>query len=303
MELTKLANAIKELGRPRHGFNICIYGNPKVGKTRLAATIAKVPQIKTVWWVDVENGHETLITMYRLGILTEEEAAKIKIIRVQDTAERPLASETVLKMLTVNKDQYICEEHGKIACATCGPTSGILFNISKLGHDDVFVLDTGSAFGVSVLNFHMMGKPRDAKPGWDEYGPQIRDLDNALLIVQACKTNFIVLCHELSFDGIQTVYDKNTKEFKDIMFEEKYPMMGTKNFSKKCAKYFSHVIYMSIGLQKHQAGSASVYKNQVITGSRGGWQIEQQKNLSLATIFDELYNPKEEVQDTDKSTN
>lgn len=299
MELTKLANAIKELGRPRHGFSICIYGNPKVGKTYLAATIAKVPQIKTVWWTDVENGHETLITMVRKGILTEQEAAKINIIRVQDTAERPLASETVLKMLTVNKDQYICEEHGKIACAICGPTSGTLFNISKLGHDDVFVLDTGSAFGVSVLNFHMMGKPRDAKPGWDEYGPQTRDLDNALLIVQACKTNFIVLCHEMSIDGVQTLYNKEKNEFTDLAYEEKYPLMGTKNFSKKCAKYFSHILYLDVNVQKHQAGSSSTYKNRVLTGSRGGWQIEQQKNLSLATIFDQLYKI-EESADIDK---
>lgn len=291
MDLLKLAAAVKELGRPRHGFSLCIYGPPKVGKTRLAATIAKVKQIRRVYLADIDNGHETLITMLRDGILTPEEAEKIQVIRIYDTAQRPLASETVFKMLTVHKNQRICEEHGKIDCiAPECKEGGLVFNIADLGKDDVVIIDSASALSVSLLNYHLLNKPRDYKAGWDEYGPQGRDLDNLFLVIQACRTNFIVVTHVLGIDGVDTLYDKEKKEFYNIAYEDTYPLIGTKNYSRNVAKFFSHVIYMHMNPGRHAAGSSSTYKHRTITGSRGGWQIERNKDISLASIFDQLYH-------------
>jgi hypothetical protein len=300
LDLLKLAAAVKELGRPRHGFSLCIYGPPKVGKTRLAATIAKVKQIKRVFLVDIENGHETLITMLREGILNAEEAAKIQVIRVYDTAQRPLASETILKMLTVRKPQLICEGHGKISCTDpeCKGT-GTLFNIADLGQDDVFILDSASALTTSVLNYHLMDKDRDYKAGWDEYGPQGRDLDNIFLVIQACQTNFIVVTHTNGIEGIDTLYNKEKGDFINIPYEEMYPLVGTKNYSRKVGKFFSHIIYMHMAPGKHAAGSSSTYKHRTITGSRGGWRIERSADISLASIFDQLYHvPEGELETT-----
>ena len=303
MQLTDLAAAIKKLGRPMHGFSLLIYGPPKVGKTRLAATIAKVPQINRVFLLDTENGHETLLTMFREGVLSETEAAKINVISIQDTAQRPLASETVLKLLTVPKDQVVCEEHGKISCSDPACTSteggkiirkGTTFNITKLDHNDVVIIDSASAFSTSLLNFHCatedsrFGGPL-RKAGWDEYGLQGRDLTSALLIVQACKTNFIVITHELVIDETVDLIDKETGRIKSITIENKFPLIGTKQYSINSGKFFSHIIYMQINNRRHEGGSSTTYKNKVLTGSRGGWQIEKDKNFSLANIFQQLY--------------
>ena len=296
MKLTELAKTIKELGRPKHGFSLLIYGAPKTGKTQLAATIAKVPQIRSVYLLDLENGHETLLTMLRKGILTQDEADKIQIIAIQDTPMRPLGMETIMRAITVNKPHVICNEHGKINCVQCvGPDkkpTGTVFDISKLTHDDVVIIDSGSALSTSILNYYTRpdqeGQPFK-KAGWDEYGQQGRDLSNVLTVIQACRTNFIFITHELVNDGTMDVLNKRTGEIEVLTYEEHYPLIGTKNFSLNAAKYFSHVIYLSIDLQRHKGGSASTYKNRTITGSRGGWEIEKAPNLSLAAIFDQLY--------------
>lgn len=299
MKLTELAKAIKELGRPKHGFSICIYGLPKVGKTELAITIAKVPQIKRVFLIDTENGHETLLRMYRDGKLTEEEADKINVIAVQDTPERPLGGETVLKLITVQKPQWVCDEHGRVDCQikTClddkgKPKGGTLFDITKLGHDDVVILDSGTSIGNSILNYHMRGKPRDFKPGWDEYGPMGRDLHNLMTIVQACRTNYIVITHQLTIDKEISIKDPNNpNKYITQKVEDVYPLIGTKPFALNCAKYFGHIVYVHMVNNQHRAGSSTNYRFRTLAGSRGGWQIEKLKELSLAGIFDQLYKP------------
>jgi hypothetical protein len=307
MELTKLAEAIHKLGRPKHGFSLLIYGPPKVGKTRLAATIAKVPQINRVYLIDIENGHETVVTMLKLGLFTEEEAKKIDIINCQDTPDRPIGGETVLKLLTIGKPQLVCHEHGRVSCGTkecqaLGANGSTAFNINDLGHNDVVIIDSGTALTNSILNYHLRGKDRDYKPGWDEFGPLARDLSNILTIVQACKTNFIVVTHTLVIDKPVTLIDKNGKTIQTTI-EETYPLIGTKNFSLNSAKYFSHVAYLQMESGQHKGGSATNYRYKTITGSRGGWQLEKSPKLNLALIFDELYkvNPTEEDSETTTS--
>lgn len=307
MELTKLAAAIKELGRPKYGFGLCIYGPPKSGKTRLAITICKVPQVSRVFMIDIENGHETILTMYRMGLITEEEAKKINIINVQDTPDRPLGGETVLKLLTVQQLQVVCDEHGRVNCGdkSCqGPDkkpTGTPFNITTLGHNDVVIIDSGTALTNSILNYHLRGKPRDYKPGWEEFGPLARDLSNILTIIQACKTNFILVTHQLAVDRDVTVIREGKSV--TVKTEDVYPLIGTKPFAMNCAKYFSHVLYMHLEGGRHKGGSSTTYRYRTVTGSRGGWQIEKLKEPSLASIFDQLYKqePIEDIDDSSKA--
>lgn len=288
MRLNEIAKAVKELGKPADCWSLLIYGSPKIGKTQLAATIAKVPTIKTVYWFDIENGSETLITMVRNRVLSEEQAAKIVLYKIPDTKELPMAMETILKCLTVRADHMICEAHGKINCVACATKNatgqvdkftGTPFNITKCTADDVVVIDSANALGVSVLNYYLRGKSVDYKPGWDEYGPQGLVLTDVLLTIQgARRTNFIATTHELSI----------TTEENDKEIDRYYPVIGTKNFSLQCGKYFTHIAYLEKKLGRHVGGTSSVYRKDVLTGSRGGWRLEDQKDLDLSLLFAQL---------------
>lgn len=288
MRLDQIAKAVQEVGKPEDVWSLLIYGPPKVGKSQLAATIAKVPYIKNIYWFDIENGSETLITMVRNGLLTEEQASKIVIYRIPDTKEIPMAMATVVKCLTVRKDHVICDEHGRISCVECATKNekgqpdkftGQTFNIANCTKEDVVVLDSGNALGVSILNYYLRGKSIDYKPGWDEYGPQGLVLTDCMLVIQSSrKTNFIVTTHELSIETEEN--DKKIDRF--------YPVMGTKNFSLQCAKYFTHIAYLEKKLGKHKGGTNTDYRNDVITGSRGGWRLEDHKELDLSLLFAQL---------------
>lgn len=287
-KLSEIAEAVRETGKPVGMWSLLIYGPPKGGKTRLAATIAKVPYIKRVHFFDIENGAETLRTMYvKDKKLSREQAEKIIVYKIPDTAQLPMAMETMMKVLTVNADHIICEEHGKINCVACAtefnekkqPTkfAGQTFNIRKCTDEDVVIIDSGSQLADSIMNYYMRGK-ESSKPTWDEYMPQGQDLTNALTIVQRARTNFIVTTHEI---GIET------KE-NDTEVERLYPLMGTKNFSRKCAKYFSHVAYLQPRLNKHRGGTSTTYRQDTITGSRGGWKLEDEDELDLSLLFAKL---------------
>lgn len=293
MRLNEIAKAVKELGKPADCWSLLIYGSPKIGKTQLAATIAKVPEIKTIYWFDIENGSETLITMVRNRLLTEEQASKVILYKIPDTKESPMAMETILKCLTVRPakdaaDHMVCDLHGKVNCVNCAEKDekgqvkafkGQPFNITKCTKDDVVVIDSGNALGVSILNYYLRGKSVDYKPGWDEYGPQGLVLTDILLTIQgARRTNFIMTTHELAI----------TTEENDKEIDRYYPVIGTKNFSLQCGKYFTHIAYLEKKLGRHVGGTGSVYRKDVLTGSRGGWLLENQAQLDLSLLFAQL---------------
>lgn len=288
--LSDIAKVVREIGKPPGTWSLLIYGPPKMGKTRLAATIAKVPYIQKIAFFDLENGYETLVTMVKDGLLTDEQAKKITIYAIPDTVQVPMAFETIMKCLTVRQEHIICELHGKISCVDCAiknekgqvdKLTGQVFDIRTFGKEDVVILDTASQLAHSTLSYYLLGKPAGYKAGWDEYGPQGRDLNNALCIVQRARTNFIVTAHEL---GIE--FKENDEEHEKI-----YPLIGTKNFSRTAAKYFSHVAYMHKHLGLHKGGTSSTYREDLVTGSRGGWKLEQTKDLDLSKLFAQLNTP------------
>jgi len=115
-----------------------------------------------------------------------------------------------------------------------------------------------------------LGKDSMYKPGWDEYGIQGKWLGDILTVVQqATHTNFAFLTHEICMED-----DEGKDKF--------YPLMGTKAFSMKCAKYFGTVAYVHKKLNKHVAGSSSTYLGDRVTGSRVNAKIE--KNTETADM-------------------
>ena len=85
MNLLELKKATARI-QPNH--SILIYSQPKMGKTRLAGTAAKIKELNKIYWIDIENGSETLLNMG----LTDEELSKIILIKIADTRDSPFIS-------------------------------------------------------------------------------------------------------------------------------------------------------------------------------------------------------------------
>ena len=272
MKLSQLLQA-SNLSRPNH--SILLYGPPKTGKTQLVGTAAKIKEFDRIVWVDLENGSETLLHMG----LTEEELDKIDLIRIPDTRETPRGCETVLKMFSAKEDIKICHSHGKVNCveAECKSSDAYtIFNLRKLTHKDLLVIDSGSQLGDSSLSMACLGKPLEFKPGWDEYGLSNKWLGDILSVIQqATFTNFVVITHEMITE----------EEVNGVKRDKIFPLMGTKAFCAKVSKYFGTVVYAEIKLGKHAAGSSTTYKANHVTGSRVNVKIEGSKDLSMRAIF------------------
>ena len=86
--------------------------------------------------------------------LSEQELDKIDLIRIPDTREVPRGCETILKMFSSKEDIKICHSHGKVNCveAECKSSDAYtVFNLRKLSHKDLVVIDSGSQLGDSSL--------------------------------------------------------------------------------------------------------------------------------------------------------
>lgn len=268
MNLLDLKKAVAKV-QPNH--SVLMYGPPKTGKTRLAGTAARIAELEKIYWIDIENGVQTLLNMG----LTDEELAKIVLIRIADTRDNPIAIETILKTFTSKTPLNICELHGRIDCAECRKAGSSFFSwhLGQCTHNDLVVLDSGSQLGDSALAAACLGKPGMYKPTFDEYGMVNKWLGDVCSVIQQCaNTNFVVLTHEIALED---------DEGKDKIF----PLMGSKQFSMRCSKFFGTVVYVHKKMNKHVAGSSSVYRSDVLTGSRIAVALEQSKDPSMRDIL------------------
>jgi len=322
MELT-VAN-LAELAAASHALSIptnhtlLIYGDPKSGKTRLAATLARIPQVRRIYFFDGENGSDTLLTMARTSIISTEEASKIILIKVSDTPDHPYFIETILRAFFPPQGKSavrICAVHGRVECPLCiqkkiTGEEWTPFDIFSLGHDDWVVIDTGSQLAQSAIESVSKGFAYTTKFGFDEYGPQGRMLTDILTLIQAAPTNFCMLAHQVVLKGGQyedeSLNSKGERVSKKAYLDNEpkfYPLIGTRAFSLNVAKFFGTVIYTDMRLRKHVAGSSSTYNSDMITGSRLGIAIEKASEADLSIVLPQagLY-PLTQTQHTNTDT-
>lgn len=273
INLKQLAEANK-LATSNRKHSLLIYGDAKVGKTRLVGTLAKIKEVRKIYWVDIENGIETLLHMG----LTPEELEKIIPIIISDTREVPRGIETVLKMFSSKTPIQICQAHGKVGCVEpdCKGKETIEFCLKSLTAQDYVVIDSGSQLGDSALALACIGRDITFKPTFDEWGAQGKYLGDIMGTIQAAAfTNFIVITHSLVIE----------EDINGVKTDKVFPLIGTRAFSQKVGKYFGTVIYMEKKLGKHAAGSSSLYKTNVLTGSRLNIAIEKSKELDMKSIL------------------
>jgi hypothetical protein len=268
MDLLQIRRAAAVLER---NHSILLYGPPKGGKTLLACTAAELDEVENVYLIDLENGSEAVVN----SGMSDEALAKIKLIRIADTRDDPVAIETILKAFTSKVPLNLCELHGRIECAECKKAGDpfIKWSLSSCSHRDVVILDSGSQLGDSALAAACLGKPGMYKPTFDEYGMVNKWLGDICSVLQQCfHTNVVVITHEIALKD---------DEDKDKIF----PLMGSKAFSMKCAKYFGTVAYVHKKLGKHVAGSSSTYRADLLTGSRLNIALEKSAKPHMRDIL------------------
>lgn len=245
---------------------VLVYGEPKSGKTQLAAALAEKYKIL---FIDLENGYETLLKM---PVSWQQ---NVEIISIPDTKVFPIAIETVLKIVT-GAPVEICDEHGKVGCAICKkdslPFTRVCLN--ELTDDWIVVVDSLTQLSNSAMNHLTKGQADTYKPEWTDYRNQGQLLDKFLSQVQQAKYNIVCVTHV-----VETELEDGRKKL--------VPVCGTTAFSRNTAKYFDHVVYCEIKNKKHNFASSTTYANNVLTGSRTDIALESSDSPSLLSIFAE----------------
>lgn len=247
-----------------HYHRVCVFGPPKSGKTEI---VGKLSKHYNLHWLDLENGHLTLTK------LPQDWQARINLIRIRDTRTLPIATETVMKVLT--GPTKICWGHGKVNCPIClknTPENFDTINVSEFGPKDLLVIDSLTQLSNSIMAVVTKGKPDDYKFEWDDYRAQGTRLDLILSLIQQANFNCVCITHEAEVE----LDDKSKKLV---------PVAGTANFSRNTAKYFDHVVYCGKVGTKHIAASSTSYKPNILTGSRSDAAVEKSAEPSLFEIF------------------
>lgn len=243
---------------------VCVYGEPKSGKTQLAGELSREFDII---YFGLENGHETLLK------LPQEQQERIECIIIPDTRVFPIAIETMLRVVTGNRVE-ICEEHGKVSCSLCKKDQKAfsVVELDTLPNSSIVVIDSLTQLAISAISYITKGQPNDYKYEWDDYRKQGTLMDRFLSQIQQAKYNVVCLTHVT-----ETEQEDGRKRL--------VPVAGTTSFSRNTGKYFDHIIYCEVKNRRHNFASCTIYSNNILTGSRTDVSLEDSQSPSLLSIF------------------
>ena len=257
------------------GQKVILFGPPKAGKTELAGKLAA--HFNTLWF-DLEHGY---LTLKKFPV---EIQRNIELIRVPDNRQNHLAITSMLKV-TDGKPVTICDLHGIVGamCPKCkmATVSGNVHNVGQmvkidiemLGPNDLVVVDSLTQLSHSAMGKTFGGQTEDnIKPEYSNYMGQGFFLDKFLTCIQQSRANWCVISHEEAL----------TQEDK---IEKIVPMAGTRNFSRNTARYFDHVVYVSIKNRKYHQNSSGVSDMKILTGSRTNVDLADPLSEGLITMF------------------
>lgn len=254
---------------------VLVYGPPKSGKTAL---VGKLADHYKLHFFDLENGIKTLLNPAMLAPIHRR---NINVITIPDHRLYPIAIDT-LRAVFRGGLQKICTNHGKVNCPICAKDKDAKhseIDLSKLGAEDILVIDSMSQLARSAMNkatLKDISKPggEDYKATFADYAMQGALMEQILSVIQVIDINICVISHEVDIEKSETK-------------EKLVPVAGTRNFSATVAKYFDSVVYCTIVNKSHRAFSSSVYSPSIVTGSRLPIDIDTAKEggISLLPLF------------------
>lgn len=256
MKLSQMQGTIEQ--------RVCLFGPPKVGKTLLAAMLAK--HYKLIVF-DLENGS---ITMSQIPAEWQD---RVDIIKIRDSRTYPIAIETMLKVIK-GTECFICVAHSKVACPVCKKDGAlqerVCLNETKL--DTIVIVDSLTQLTNSGIAHITKAQDDDYKLLQDDWGALKVLIEKFMSQVQVAPYNIICISHE-----------------EEVKFEDGrtkiVPVSGSSNSSRVTAKYFDHIVYCNVINKKHVVGSATDYSTAVLTGSRTNIKLEANKEATLLDVF------------------
>jgi hypothetical protein len=289
--LANLRKQVKEEGLILSGRKTVIMGAPKSGKSILASTIAKAPQIKRVFYFDLEGSIESVLhapdmpaVVERGWALTEEEMDKVIYIPIRDTHEYPLAAETLLKCFTARdiSPAKLCIKHGKVDCKKTDCTNDrIQFALSALTPEDAVILDSGSQLATSILALEMLTESyKDLRK---YYGAFTIEMDAIMSGIQASQCEVIVVTHLLD------IMTKPSDPKIQPALKEIAALFGSSNYSaNKSTKFFGNAIMTEERNGQYLVGSSPSFKKKAKLGNRLGVRIEDYPDFNMSWLLRDL---------------
>lgn len=261
--------------------HVCLFGEPKSGKSLLAARLAENGY--KLLWISIDNGHGVIFQHLKPELIESQ----FEFIRIPETTDFAVAYRTLLTLIQ-GKKCHICDYHGTINCAACTKTEGATFTdvcLDELQAGEwIIVLDHATAITKAASNKYLADKkldPEEYKFEWEDWRRLGVMMDRIFQPIQQSRHHWVVLAH---------VNDAKQEDGKVKLF----PAIGTGNYSRNSGGFFDHVVYCDVANLKHNFGSGTLFRNNVLTGSRSAIEIEKLKDgPSLVPFFDGTVKPKD----------
>lgn len=267
------------------GVHTLVFGEPKTGKSLLAAKLA-LAGFK-ILWISLDGGYRVITEQLPASIVEEQ----FEFIVLPDTLEFAVAYGTIIKLLS-GKACHICDSHGQVDCSICRGKPDRTYTdveLPTLGKEWIIVLDHATHLTKSAANFYAASKnlKEDYKFEFDDWRMLGVMMDKVFLSIQNSKNNWVVISH---------VFETKMEDGKNKLV----PAIGTGNYARNSAGFFDHVVYCDVANMRHNFGSSTTFRANVITGSRSDIAIEKlvdgknvTKEASLVPFFTGVIPKKE----------
>lgn len=267
---------------------ILLYGASDTGKTLLGLTVAKLPHIERVWWLDLEKG---LGAAWAKNIpnhlkLTRSEADKIIPVSIEDTDTDPRAAKTVYQMLTTISPIFVNFEGGQLSLKAKDGYER-WEPLASLPKSHALVIDSGSQLSSSIEK-HFSNQGMDGLDLWRNSQSRLHGILSA---IQAAPIPIIMITH-IVLDEPEVVASKRQGGSKPnsrlILTGRKaqiFPLLGSKNSSFNAKRYFGHSLYCMFDGSKYLVVSTPGALDYTTPGNRAGVELEALETPTLLDLF------------------